>query len=85
MLEIRKIVVGPDFKDGMALSVGQRVIRERDKDNPSYNEFKEKIERIVFHEGRYEVWVITLDGSKEVKLWKYYENMPIAVELYINY
>jgi len=85
MPEIRKIVVGPDFKDGMTFSVGQRVARERDENNEGYGKFKEKIDKIILDDLRYEIWLITIDGSKEIKLWRYFENMPISVELNINY
>ena len=85
MPEIRKIAVGPDFKNAMNFFVGQNVVRERNKRSNSFGDHKEKIDRIIFKDGRYEVWLITLDGSKEVKMWRYFENMPISVEYDINY
>lgn len=85
MPEIRKIVVGPDFKNGMAYSVGQELIRDNDEESPTHGKKKEKIVRISKKDNRYEIWFMTTNGSREVKLWRHFENMPISVEYNINY
>lgn len=75
MEQIRRIVVGPDVKDGMGYSVGQTVSRGANE----IVQIKRSAERV------YEIWVRSTDGSKEVKFWRKYEYMPVSIEYNLDY
>ena len=73
MALIRKISVGPDYKDAMHYSVGQFVLKG-----------SHTIEGIKLNDdGAYQVWIC--NNRDEVVLWKEYKNMPVSVELSINF
>ncbi len=74
MPEIRKIVVGPDYKNGMHFAVGQEVVRGTNE-----------VARIRPVENGHEIDILTLDGKKELKMWKRFIGVPTFVEYNINY
>lgn len=75
MEQIKKIVVGPDIKDGMHYSVGQIVSRGANE----IVQIKKSSERV------YQIRVKSTDGSNEVKLWREFEYMPVSIENNIDY
>ena len=75
MEQIKKIVVGPDPKNGMHWSVGQEVSR-------GDNEIT-KIEQTAPR--TYRIWVKSTNGSQEVKIWREYEYMPVSIEYNLDY
>ena len=74
-MEIRKISVGPDYKDGaMHYIVGQDVLRK---------EYVISTIRINSSNGNMEVWI---SKNEETFLWKSFtDTMPISVEYNINF
>ena len=63
MEQIKKVIIGPDIKNGFHYSVGQEVSKGANV-----------IVRIEMTEPRvHQLWVMSTDGTKEVKLWKKYE------------
>lgn len=75
MEQIKKIVVGPDIKDGMHYGVGQIVSKGANE----IVQIKKERERV------YQVRVKSTDGSDEVKLWREFEHMPVSIEYNIDY
>jgi len=75
MQQIKKIIVGPDTKNGMHYRVGQEVSRGDNEivkiDRPS--------PRV------YEVWVKSTNGKNELRLWREYEHMPVSVEYNLDF
>lgn len=70
---IRKIVIGPDYKQGMSFTIGQSfggvivdTIRRMVGENTTY----------------YEIYV--KDSSGAIMLWKVFENMPVSIEMDIS-
>lgn len=69
---IRKISVGPDYKNSMHYSVGQEVL------DRSYS-----IYDITKDNDGHKVWIIKLG---EIVLWKTFsQNMPVSVEYKIDF
>lgn len=71
---IRKIVVGPDLKNGMVYSVGQTVMQESH----------------VIHDIRkdkdWNVHVRVINQDKEVYVWKSFNgNVPVSTEYSIDF
>jgi hypothetical protein len=70
---IRKIVVGPDYKDGMHFQVDQEILKG-----------SHKIQSITLDSyGVYRVWIEDTDNG--VKLWKQFDKTPVSVEYSIDY
>jgi len=72
MYEIRKISVGPDYKNAMHFQVGQRVLGASNI-----------IERITLDDKCYRVWII--NEKQEIVLWKNFDGMPVSVEYLIDF
>ena len=74
---IRKVVVGPDYKNGMHFTVGQSVLRDDNRN------FTHKILKIDRSESSFEVWIE--NETKEVFLWKEFKDTPVFIEYSIDY
>jgi len=76
--KIRKIIIGQDTKSGMAYDLGRKFNTPNgllevvliEEDQGSY---------YFFGNVRYNIWVQTED-TKIVKIWKYFERMPVTIE-----
>lgn len=74
MNEIRKISVGPNYKEAMHYIVGQNVLSD------NYT-----ITLIKATALGYDIFIKDNSITDEVVLWKSFENMPISVEYNINF
>jgi hypothetical protein len=75
-MDIRKISVGPDYKNGaMHYIVGQRVL------NDAY-----EIHLISYDHTKMSIRIHIINDNQEVLLWKEFTNtMPISIEYNINF
>jgi hypothetical protein len=74
-MDIRKISIGPDYKNAMSYIHGQEVL------NGSH-----KIHLIFFDESRDSIKIWIENNSEEVLLWKEFNsNMPVSIEYNINF
>jgi hypothetical protein len=74
-MEIRKISVGPDYKNGaMHYIIGQKVVDET-----------QDIHLIKYDEKKKSVKIFVINEKKEVVLWKEFSNtVPISIEYNVN-
>jgi hypothetical protein len=75
-MEIRKIAVGPDYKNGaMHYIVGQKVLNESNE-----------IHLIKYDERKQSIKIYIINPKEEVVLWKEFSsNIPVSIEYNINY
>ena len=75
-MEIRKIAVGPDYKNGaMHYIVGQKVLNESNE-----------IHLIKYDERKQSIKIYSINPKEEVVLWKEFSsNIPVSIEYNINY
>jgi len=74
-MDIRKISIGPDYKNAMSYLQGQEVLGG-----------SHKIHLIFFDEFKdsFKIWIE--NDSDEVLLWKEFNsNMPVSIEYNINF
>jgi len=75
-MDIRKISIGPDYKNGaMHYIVGQKILGDSNEIHLiKYNEEKESVQIYIINE------------KKEVVLWKEFTfTVPISIEFNINF
>lgn len=69
---IRKISIGPNYKEAMHYIVGASCLKEThtisDIRNPS--------------NGVYEIWIV--NNIEEFQLWKRLEGMPVSIEFHVE-
>ena len=70
---IRKISVGPDYKEAMHFSIGQPAIRKTHT-IMSIN----KVDN-----NSYDIWIT--NDSEETYIWKSIEGLPVVIEYNIEY
>ena len=75
-MDIRKISVGPDYKNGaMHYIVGQKVLSDTNE-----------IHLIKFDSKKLSIKIYIINDKEEVVLWKEFTNtVPISIEYNINY
>jgi hypothetical protein len=75
-MEIRKIAIGPDYKNGaMHYIVGQKVLNESNE-----------IHLIKYDERKQSIKIYIINPKEEVVLWKEFSsNIPVSIEYNINY
>jgi hypothetical protein len=75
-MDIRKISVGPDYKNGaMHYIVGQKILNDTNE-----------IHLIKFDSERSSIKIYIINDKQEVVLWKEFTNsVPISIEYNINY
>lgn len=75
-MDIRKISVGPDYKNGaMHYIVGQKILSDTNE-----------IHLIKFDSERLSIKIYIINDKQEVVLWKEFTNsVPISIEYNINY
>lgn len=75
-MDIRKISVGPDYKNGaMHYIVGQKILSDTNE-----------IHLIKFDSERLSIKIYIINDKEEVVLWKEFTNsVPISIEYNINY
>lgn len=75
-MDIRKISVGPDYKNGaMHYIVGQKILNDTNE-----------IHLIKFDSERLSIKIYIINDKQEVVLWKEFTNsVPISIEYNINY
>lgn len=75
-MEIRKIAVGPDYKNGaMHYIVGQKVLNESNE-----------IHLIKYDDRKQSIKIYIINLKEEVVLWKEFSsNIPVSIEYNINY
>lgn len=75
-MDIRKISVGPDYKNGaMHYIVGQKILNDTNE-----------IHLIKFDSERSSIKIYIINDKEEVVLWKEFTNsVPISIEYNINY
>jgi hypothetical protein len=75
-MDIRKIAVGPDYKNGaMHYIVGQKVLNESNE-----------IHLIKYDERKQSIKIYIINLKEEVVLWKEFSsNIPVSIEYNINY
>jgi hypothetical protein len=75
-MDIRKIAVGPDYKNGaMHYIVGQKVLNESNE-----------IHLIKYDERKQSIKIYIINPKEEVVLWKEFSsNIPVSIEYNINY
>ncbi len=74
-MDIRKISIGPDYKNAMSYLQGQEVLGG-----------SHKIHLIFFDESKESIKVWIENDSNETLLWKEFNsNMPISIEYNINF
>ena len=74
-MDIRKISIGPDYKNAMSYLQGQEVLGG-----------SHKIHLIFFDESKGSIKVWIENDSNEVLLWKEFNsNMPVSIEYNINF
>lgn len=74
-MDIRKISIGPDYKNGaMHYIVGQRILNE------TYEIY------LIKHDSYNNLCVYIINKKSEVVLWKQFSStMPISIEFNIDY
>lgn len=76
MNDIRKIAIGPDYKQGaMHYVVGQEVLK---------GAYIIHLIRYAVADDSFKIWIESKE-NKEVVLWKRFVNMPVSVEYNINF
>lgn len=76
MGHIRRLSVGPDYKNGMNFLVGQKIF------NDKYEIHELLIDSVT---SSYQVWIEDLN-TKEILLWKRFnQSMPVAIEYNIDF
>jgi len=75
-MDIRKIAVGPDYKNGsMHYIIGQKVLSDTNE-----------IYLIKFSSKKSSILIYIINEKKEIVLWKEFNSsMPISIEYNINY
>ena len=75
-MDIRKISVGPDYKNGaMHYIVGQKILSDTNE-----------IHLIKFDSKKLSIKIYIINDKQEVVLWKEFTNtVPISIEYNINY
>jgi len=75
-MDIRKISVGPDYKNGaMHYIVGQKILSDTNE-----------IHLIRFDSEKLSIKIYIINDKEEVVLWKEFTNsVPISIEYNINY
>ena len=74
-MDIRKISIGPDYKNAMSYLQGQEVLGG-----------SHKIHLIFFDESKSSINVWIENDSNEILLWKEFNsNMPVSIEYNINF
>jgi len=75
-MDIRKISVGPDYKNGaMHYIVGQKILSDTNE-----------IHLIKFDSEKLSIKIYIINDKQEVVLWKEFTNtVPISIEYNINY
>jgi hypothetical protein len=75
-MDIRKISVGPDYKNGaMHYIVGQKILSDTNE-----------IHLIKFDSKKLSIKIYIINDKEEVVLWKEFTNtVPISIEYNINY
>jgi hypothetical protein len=75
-MDIRKIAVGPDYKNGaMHYIVGQKVLNESNE-----------IHLIKYDDRKQSIKIYIINQKEEVVLWKEFSsNIPVSIEYNINY
>jgi hypothetical protein len=75
-MDIRKISVGPDYKNGaMHYIVGQKILSDTNE-----------IHLIKFDSEKLSIKIYIINDKEEVVLWKEFTNsVPISIEYNINY
>ena len=76
MNDIRKIAVGPDYKNGaMHYVVGQEILKGTYKiHNIRYDDSNDS----------FKIWIEST-YNQEIVLWKQFINMPVSIEYNINF
>jgi hypothetical protein len=76
MNDIRKIAVGPDYKNGaMHYVVGQEVLK---------GTYVIHLIKYVHSEDSFKIWIESTH-KKEVMIWKQFVSMPVSIEYNINF
>lgn len=75
-MDIRKISVGPDYKNGaMHYIVGQKILGESNE-----------IHRIRYNNERQSIQIFIINKKEEVVLWKEFtQSIPISIEFNIDF
>lgn len=75
MSEIRKISIGPDYKQSMNYSVGQKIVGG-----------SQTIHRIKMNEETHFIELFVINDKKEICLYKAFSpTMPVSIEFLIDF
>jgi len=78
---IRKISIG-DLKTGMAYVIGTKLLRGSENEMQIHTILRDEAYFNKYNRVKYDVFVKTI--SKQIRLWKSFQDVPISIEYYTN-